>query len=197
MRDEERRDSWDQVSLSPEARLNRKKLSALACLTFRLLSFPFFMAQNWFPPFPLPTTQVFMLNAFECESRGFCWAVHEVPGVPWCYWKEGEGIADDSECDAGSSSRRECATPGKPINEKTCRARGCCWRSGEQGQPWCFHPGASGSTPKPKPKAPVEPEQPREPLPPATTPRFIRPTPPPPGWVPGAVDRGVSGHSEL
>ena len=114
-----------------------------------------------------------MLNAYECESRNFCWAVHEIPGVPWCYWKEGEGLITDDMCAATSGKRAECAVPGKPINEKTCAAKGCCWRSGEAGQPWCYHPGPSGATPRPKKAA--EPAKPAEPTPPLQTPRFIRP----------------------
>jgi Trefoil (P-type) domain len=106
MRDEERRDSWDQV---------------------------------------------FALTAADCERRGFCWAQHDVPGIPWCYFKEGEGLVDAGECAAAASTvRRECAEKGTPTNEKTCAARQCCWAPGEPGQPWCFFPGAAGSTPKPK-----------------------------------------------
>jgi hypothetical protein len=121
-----------------------------------------------------------MLNAYDCESRGFCWAVHEIPGVPWCYWKSGEGVVSDETCSAASSKRSECAVQGKPINEKVCAAKGCCWRSGEPGQPWCFHPASSGATPR----APQQPAKPAEPTPPITTPRFIKPTPPPVGWTP-------------
>jgi hypothetical protein len=123
-----------------------------------------------------------MLNAYECESRGFCWAVHEIPGVPWCYWKEGEGLVTEDMCSATSSSRTECAIPGKPINEKTCKAKACCWRSGESGQPWCYNPGPSDATPRPK--RAEQPAKPAEPTPPLTTPKFIRPTPPPMGWKP-------------
>ena len=122
-----------------------------------------------------------MLNAYDCESRGYCWAVHEIPGVPWCYWKEGEGIVTEDMCSATSSSRVECAVPGKPINEKVCLAKGCCWRSGEQGQPWCYNAGPSGATPRPRKQ---EPAKPAEPTPPVTTPKFIRATPPPVGWTP-------------
>ena len=120
-----------------------------------------------------------MRNAYDCESRGYCWAVHEIPGVPWCYWKEGEGIVSDETCSAASSKREECAVSGKPINEKVCTAKGCCWRSGEPGQPWCYHPASD-----PRPKAPAQPAKPAEPTPPITTPRFIRPTPPPMDWTP-------------
>lgn len=130
--------------------------------------------------------QVFGLSASECEHRGFCWARHEVPGIPWCYWKAGEGIVDKGECEAASAQRRECAEKGAPITEKTCAARACCWAPGKEGQPWCFHPGAPGSTPKPKEKKVyAAPEIPA--LPPATPPAFspvLRPTPPPKGWRP-------------
>lgn len=130
---------------------------------------------------------VFALTPSECEHRGFCWARHDVPGVPWCYWKAGEGHVDPSECEAASSSRRECAEKGISINEKTCTAKACCWAAGPQGQPWCFHPGAPGSTPKPKEKKAViaEPEIPQLPQPtPLLFSPKIRPTPPPPGWRP-------------
>jgi len=132
--------------------------------------------------------QVFALTPSECEHRGFCWARHDVPGVPWCFWKKGEGVVDAQECAAAADARRECAEKGAPTNEKTCAARACCWAAGAQGQPWCFHPGAPGSTPKPrekKPAAAAANEPP--PLPPATPPAHsprIRPTPPPPGWRP-------------
>ena len=188
-----------------------------------------------------------MLNAYECESRGFCWAVHEIPGVPWCYWKDGEvrtqrsghtgcgvlppmpalrsqhsppaplpslpppilllytfahkyslplpnsaprfsteqGLVTDDQCSAAADAgRKECATPGKAINEKVCLAKGCCWRAGTPSEPWCFHPAEGGATPKPK-----APQKPAEPTPPLTTPKFIRPTPPPAGWRPGQDSR--------
>jgi hypothetical protein len=151
MRDEERRDSWDNV---------------------------------------------FMLNAYECESRGFCWAVHETPGIPWCFWRSDEGLIEPAACAAASSARKECATAGKSINEKTCAAKGCCWQAGEQGQPWCFYPAGvdlgAGGTPRPKVRAPPKVEAPKvqapvEPTPPLTSPP-PRPTLPPPGWAPHLPD---------
>jgi hypothetical protein len=116
------------------------------------------------------------------------------PGIPWCYFKEGEGIFTPETCAAASSSRKECANPGKKIDEKICHAKGCCWMSGEPGQPWCFYPAGSGEQ---KPKAPPAPKQPAATPPPMPTPRFIRPTLPPPGWVPGGISGGKGAHSEL
>ena len=132
---------------------------------------------------------VFALTPSECEHRGFCWARHDVPGIPWCFWKAGEGAVAEEECDAAAASRRECAEKGVPINEKSCKARACCWRPGASGQPWCFHPGAPGSTPKPKEKKVADPAADLPPLPPVSLPLFspkIRPTPPPKGWRPDA-----------
>ena len=31
----------------------------------------------------------FPLTQETCEKHGCCWAVHEVPGVPWCFWRYG------------------------------------------------------------------------------------------------------------
>ena len=92
---------------------------------------------------------VFGLSPSECEHRGFCWARHEVPGIPWCYWKRDEGIVDEGECAAAAATtRRECADKGAKIDERICAAKACCWASGEPGQPWCFLPGKPGATPK-------------------------------------------------
>jgi hypothetical protein len=96
-----------------------------------------------------------------------------------------QGLVTDDQCSAAADAgRKECATPGKAINEKVCLAKGCCWRAGTPSEPWCFHPAEGGATPKPK-----APQKPAEPTPPLTTPKFIRPTPPPAGWRPGQDSR--------
>ena len=114
--------------------------------------------------------KVFTLTPSECEGRGFCWATHEVPGIPWCYYKKLDREANAETCAAASNSRQECATPGKPIDEKLCTTKGCCWASGPKGQPWCFYP------------AKLTPDEDEKPTPVRPTPRFVKPTPPPPNF---------------
>lgn len=133
---------------------------------------------------------VFGLSPSECEHRGFCWARHEVPGIPWCYWKRDEGLVDPEECAAASSSRTECADKGAKIDERICTAKACCWAGGEPGQPWCFLPGKPGATPKSKaPRAAARSEAKQLPPTPLPTPiksPVPRPTPPPANWRPDA-----------
>ena len=85
------------------------------------------------------------LNYDEATRRGFCWAVHEVPGVPWAYHK-GSVVTEDDECAAAAAApRRECAVSGKGVNEDSCLQRGCCWLSSAvAGDPWCFFPAGEG-----------------------------------------------------
>ena len=104
--------------------------------------------------------KIFPLNAQTCESRGYCWKVHDVPGIPWCYHpKGGSGDSGDGDtaalpmlnnahCDISSpaETRRECAEPGTPITPEICIANGCCWSPATPGTPWCFHSSDSDDT---------------------------------------------------
>ena len=68
----------------------------------------------------------FPLNQETCEKHGCCWAVHETPGVPWCYWRYGERPeADEESCaDAAAAPKRDCAPPGRGMNAAMCATRG-------------------------------------------------------------------------
>ncbi|CAK0826020.1 unnamed protein product [Prorocentrum cordatum] len=72
----------------------------------------------------------------QCEARGCCWK-QGGHGAPWCLHGEAAGPAPvEDQCAVPDRQRNDCGFMGEAQGQ--CEAKGCCWRPGGHGTPWCF-----------------------------------------------------------
>lgn len=82
-----------------------------------------------------------------CCSVGGNSAVRYAFGVPSRWDKmprKKEVIDGDRMCSLAEEGEKFDCLPRGQIDEKSCKARGCCWQTGSSGAPWCFYPKSYG-----------------------------------------------------